>query len=180
MKASALTRSPTPAILAALLLACPASARAGASAAAAGTEAERVVAQAAKRAGTSGRNVMVVFHASWCRWCHRLEALLADPDVKRAVGGSYEVVWVDVLERSGHTDLETPGGNALLAALGGGEGLPFVAFLSPARATLATSGQIGYPGTTAEIDAFLALLRSTGPHLRAADLDLIRARLSGR
>ncbi len=135
---------------------------------------------AEKRAEATGKNVLVLFHASWCVWCKRLEKYLQDPDVRSRIGASYEVVRLDVLERPAQASLENPGAHTLLAGWGAGSGLPFMAVLSPGGDKLGDSGRIGFPSTPAEIDAFLGLIRSTAPRLGPSDLDALRARLQAR
>ncbi|MEW6336780.1 MAG: thioredoxin family protein [Acidobacteriota bacterium] len=153
-------------------------------AAAAGAETPRpageLLAQASATAHASGRNVMVAFHASWCGYCRKLKALLADPDFANTFRNSYEVVWLDVLEREGKEHLENPGGRELMSTLGGSGGLPFVAVLTPDGGLKGTNDGIGYPVAPAEIDAFLAMLKTTGPRITEADLARLRARLTAK
>ncbi len=151
-------------------------------AATAGAETPRpasdLLAEASATADLSGKNVMAVFHASWCGYCRKLEALIADPEFANMFRNSYEVVRIDVLERKGKEHLENPGGRELMTTLGGSDGLPFVAVLTPEGAVKGTNDGIGYPVTPAEIDAFLAMLKATGPRVTEADLARLRTRLT--
>ena len=43
--------------------------------------AAEVLAAALKTAGEQKKNVLLMFHASWCGWCHRMDTSLNDPAV---------------------------------------------------------------------------------------------------
>ncbi len=136
--------------------------------------AESIVNAALKQAATSDRNVWVIFHASWCIWCKRLDKMLDDPAIEAIVGKHYIVTHLDILEtQQGKKDsLENPGGAAIATKLGGEKsGLPFFAFLDATGKKLADSnvmpnGQnIGYPATKAEIAEFGKLLEKSAPRM---------------
>ncbi len=135
--------------------------------------AKEILAAALTRAASDGRNVFVIFHASWCRWCKKLDGVLDAPEVKRSFECSYVTVHIDVLERGGKVDsLENPGGRALMSEFGGEKsGLPFYVVLDGTGKTLITSNlmpgnsNIGYPGAPEEIDAFASILKASAPHM---------------
>ena len=146
--------------------------------------AEKLVSDARLKAGREHKNVMVVFHASWCGWCKRLDAMLTDPALRPEFERSYVIVHLDVLERGEKESLENPGGEELMAALGGKEaGLPFFAVLDPKGRTLATSLQkpgdaatnTGFPSAPAEVAHFQTMLRATAPRMSAATRAKIEA-----
>jgi len=128
---------------------------------------------ALKEASTSKKNVFVVFRATWCSWCKRLDAALTDPEVKNVVDSSYVVTHLDVMERGDKEQtVENPGGREIMNKLGGEKsGLPFYAILDAAGKKLADSNvmpgntNIGFPGSPEEIAAFEKILKQTAPRM---------------
>jgi thiol-disulfide isomerase/thioredoxin len=136
------------------------------------------------RATAQKKAVLVVFHASWCGWCHRLDdKLLNDPATRKLISDQYEVVHVDVMENGDKKPLENAGGGALMAKWGGEKsGLPY--FLDGSGKKLADSNvmppgktNIGYPGAPDEIAAFENLLKQTAPRMSEGDRAQIVAQL---
>jgi thiol:disulfide interchange protein len=128
---------------------------------------------ASKQASASGKNVFLIFHATWCSWCKRLDAALIDPEVKQIMEANYVITHLDVLERGEKIlTAENPGGKEILNQLGGEKsGLPFYAILDPAGKKLADSNvmpgnsNIGFPGSPEEIAAFDKILKQTAPRM---------------
>ena len=118
-----------------------------------------------------------MFHASWCGWCHRLEAVMDRPEFKKMFDDNYVLLNVDVMENGDKkAKLENPGGTEIMAKLGGEKaGLPYYAFLDARGKKLADSNvmpggkNIGYPGEPGEISAFMDLIAKTAPHWSAED-----------
>jgi thiol:disulfide interchange protein len=122
--------------------------------------------------------VLVMFHASWCGWCKRLEAVMSRPEFKKMFEDNYTLVNLDVLEQKDKkVTLENPGGVEYMKELGGEtSGLPYYAFLDAKGKKLADSNvmptqnpNIGYPAAPEEIAAFMALIQKTAPHWSEAD-----------
>jgi len=131
-----------------------------------------VLKAAFQQAGEANKTVLLIFHASWCGWCKRLDAVLENPDIKKIIDDHYVVTHLDVMESGAKKTLENPGGNELMKEYGGEKsGLPFYAFLTSQGKKTADSNvmpkdqNIGYPGTPEEIVAFDNLLKQTAPRM---------------
>ena len=97
----------------------------------------------------------------------------------------YVIVQLVVKESREKKSLENPGGEKVLADMGGEKaGLPFFAFLDKAGKKIADSNampknqNIGYPATPDEIKAFAVLLEKTAPRMTAKERDEITAYLT--
>jgi thioredoxin-related protein len=124
-------------------------------------------------ARSSKKNVLLLFHATWCKWCKRLETALNEPEIKPLIDRNYIIALLDVQERGEkiHTH-ENPGGQKVLSDFGGkNAGLPFIVFLNGNGKMIANSNvmpqqqNIGYPGSKEEISAFVNLLKRTAPRI---------------
>lgn len=138
--------------------------------------AAQLLASAQKRAAKEHKTVLVIFHASWCGLCKRLENVIGMPQYKNLFTDNYVVVPLDVSEHGGKKALENPGADKAMADLGGARfGLPFYAVLSANGKQLASSNalpgangtmeNIGYPIAPQEIAAFDGLLKKTAPKM---------------
>ncbi|MCX6132929.1 MAG: thioredoxin family protein [Ignavibacteriales bacterium] len=146
-------------------------------------EAEGILSAAIQKAESTNKNVLLIFHASWCGWCKRLDAALEDPTLRDLMEENYVITRLDVLESGEKTQtLENPGGKKIMNGLGGEtSGLPFYAFLDAKGKKIADSNvmpknqNIGYPGSLEEISAFESLLKKTAPKLTGGQLATIVA-----
>lgn len=139
--------------------------------------ADELLATARASAAKHHKVTLVMFHASWCGWCKRLDAVMSRPEFKKMFESNYAIVTLDVLENGPKVaELENPGGRELMKSLGGEKsGLPFYAWLDADGKKIADSNampkeqNIGYPGEPDEIEAFMALIQKTAPNWPEAD-----------
>jgi len=134
-----------------------------------------VMKQAYAQAKKENKKVLLMFHASWCGWCKKMDASLEDPGCKKFFDDNYVIAHLDVLEQPAKANLENSGSlDQLKAFKGEKSGLPFWVILDakgkmladsqirPAGASLDTPGEsIGCPAQENEVAYFLQLLKST-------------------
>jgi len=131
--------------------------------------ADKILKTSLQQAKAGKKNVMVIFHASWCSWCKRLDKAMQSPELKKIFNDNWVVTHIDVQERKGKIDsLENPGGQDMMKKFGGEKsGLPFCVFLDKSGKMIGNTNvmpdnsNIGYPGSKEEIALFTDLLKRT-------------------
>jgi len=127
-------------------------------------KADVVLNKAFTEAKTEKKNVLLVFHASWCKWCKMMEKNMDLPEAKPIFDKRFVTAYVDVQERGDKKSLENPGGQELMNKYKGeNAGLPFWLILNPKGEILADSfdakgENLGSPATPEEVNAFIAKL----------------------
>lgn len=125
------------------------------------------------------KNVLLIFHASWCGWCKRMDAMLESPQFKATFEKNFVITHVDVMENGPKKELENEGGSELMAQYGGATaGLPFFVILSPkgvkiGDSFLANKQNMGFPSEPEEVTTFMALLKKTAPKMTEGDLSTV-------
>src|SRR5215212_9775341 len=88
--------------------------------------AEVVLKNAFVQAAKEKKNVIVMFHASWCGWCHKMDSSLADASVKDYFNKNYIITHLTILESPNKKNLENPGALELYEKHGGkNQGIPY-------------------------------------------------------
>lgn len=130
-------------------------------------KADVVVNKAFTEAKANKKNVLLVFHASWCKWCKMMEKNMDLPETKPIFDKRFVTAYVDVQERGDKKSLENPGGQELMNKYKSeNAGLPFWLILNPKGEVLADSfdakgENLGSPATPEEVTAFIAKIEKS-------------------
>jgi len=150
---------------------------------------ENIMKAAYAKAGAENKSVILIFHASWCGWCHKMEASINDSTCNKFFDKNYVVAYLDVQENGDKKALENPGAEDLMKKYKAeSAGLPFWLILDPKGNTLATSAMnangtssnsaadnVGCPATEKEVDYLVKVLKSTST-LTDSELAIIKTR----
>lgn len=123
--------------------------------------------KALAEAQTQKKNVLLVFHASWCGWCKLMEKNMNLPETKPIFDKKFVTTYIDAQERGEKKKLENPGGQELMNTYKGeNAGLPFWLILNPKGEVLTDSfdskgENLGSPATPEEVSSFLAKLEKS-------------------
>ncbi len=55
------------------------------------TSADAVLNDAISVAATGKKTVLIIFHASWCGWCHKMDTAMNDNSVKKFFTDNYVI-----------------------------------------------------------------------------------------
>jgi thioredoxin-related protein len=143
--------------------------------------ADAILKQASEQAARENKNVFVIFHASWCGWCHKMDTAMNDAAVKAFFDDNYVVRHLTVHESKGKENLENPGALALLQKYNGDDqGIPFWLIFDKngkllADSQIAPGENSGCPASEPEVNYFISVLKKTSP-LTDAQLSLVHER----
>lgn len=169
----------------------PVAARSVAAARVTPPSADEIVKEACAEAKATHKKVLLLFHASWCGWCHKLDTVMNSPECKGFFDRSFVIRYLVVFESAGKKDLENPGAKELYDKYAGGDdqGIPFYLIFDEDGKVIADSrikadgvapilkgANTGYPGSDEEIAYFSRLLKAT-TSLSADEVKIIAAKL---
>ena len=151
----------------------------------------KILAAAYKKAAVEKKNVFILFHASWCGWCKKMDAAMNDETCKSYFEKNYVVIHLTVDEDNEKKHLENKGADLVRKKYHGDKaGLPFWLIMDKNGKLLADSyirkeGQgldipgenIGCPAEEKEVEAFINILNKTAA-LTAEELEVIAIRFS--
>lgn len=148
-----------------------------------------VLKRAVVDAGQQNKKVLLIFHASWCGWCHKMDTSLNDITVKKFFDDNFVITHITVKESKEKEKLENAGGYEMMQKYNGtDQGLPYWIILDKDYNLLFDSqvrkkqpdgsvkGQnVGCPASQPEVDMFIDVLKKT-TSLTAPQLALIAKR----
>ncbi len=135
----------------------------------------KILGPAYVKAAKEKKNVLVIFTASWCGWCKKMDAAINDPSCKEFFEANYVITHLVVDEKKEKQHLENKGADLVRKKYHGEQaGLPFWIIMDKNGKLLGDSfirkeGQsansagenMGCPANENEVAAFVALLKKT-------------------
>ena len=126
-----------------------------------------VMDKAYAQAKKENKKVLLMFHASWCGWCKKMDANMEKEEVKDYFNNAFVKTHLTVMESKDKIHLENPGAKELMEEYkGGNSGIPYW-LIFDSNGTLLTDSRddkdqnIGCPGSKEEVDMFIKKLQKT-------------------
>ena len=152
-------------------------------------QANDILQEAYRQAVTDNKNVFLMFHASWCGWCHKLDSSMNDKTVRDFFNNNYVITHLTVYESKDNKNLENPGALEVLRKYKGNDlGIPYWIIFDKEGKWLADSQMrqdgasfdvlgenVGCPASREEVNHFLKVLAKTSS-LNANELSVIEKR----
>jgi len=137
--------------------------------------ANEIMREAMQTAAKENKNVFIIFHASWCGWCHKMDSAINDNSCKDFFYRNYVIRHLVVDEYRDKKSLENPDADELRRKYhGDNEGIPFWLIfdkdgnlladsqIRPKGASLNTKGEnVACPAAEKEVAYFIEVLKKT-------------------
>lgn len=151
--------------------------------------ADEILKEAYLRAAKENKKVFIMFHASWCGWCHKMDSSMNDKSCRRFFEENFVIRHLVVYESKGKQNLENPGALEFLTKYKGNDkGIPFWLVFDKNGNLLADSkireegagleaegNNSGCPATKEEVKHFIKVLKKT-TELNQEALEIIEKR----
>lgn len=150
--------------------------------------ADEILKEAYLVATKENKNVFIIFHASWCGWCHKMDKSMNDETCKKFFEDNFVIRHLVVDESTDKKNLENPGADELRKKYyGDGQGIPFWLVFDKDGKLLAdskiraegagpeTGDNTGCPASEKEVAYFISVLQKTSK-LNSSQLEIIRKR----
>lgn len=150
--------------------------------------AAEIMSEAYQQAAKEKKNVFIMFHASWCGWCHKMDYSMNDKACKKFFDDNYVVRHLVVDESADKLNLENPGAKEMRTKYyGDGQGIPFWLVFDKDGNLLSDSkirkegdspkqgDNAGCPASEKEVNFFIGVLMKTSS-LTKDQLEIIRKR----
>lgn len=129
--------------------------------------ADKILEKAFAQAKKEKKNVFVMYHASWCKWCKKMESNMETEAVKPFFDKNYVTTFLVVQESKANKNLENPGAEDILKKYkADNSGIPFWQIYDADGNLLADSfnakgENLGCPATVEEVAEFTDKLKKT-------------------
>jgi len=152
--------------------------------------AQAILDAACKKAAAENKNVCIIFHASWCGWCHRMDSIMNMHECKPLFDANWVTDHLVVKENKAELKkLENPGGQEFMDKYNGkNQGIPYWLVFNPKGELLADSrmpakdktgkdilANCGCPAQADEVAFFAGVLKKT-TRLTQPEIELIANR----
>ncbi|HWJ91441.1 MAG TPA: thioredoxin family protein [Flavisolibacter sp.] len=141
--------------------------------------ANEVLKKAYRQAAVQHKNVLVIFRASWCGWCNKMDSSIHDPEVRTFFLNNYVITHLTIQETESKKDLENPGAMAIYTKYGGSDeqGIPYWLIFDKDGKLLIDSQMkpgvnAGCPATKKEVAYFIEALKATS-HMTPAEASAV-------
>lgn len=148
-----------------------------------------VIKEAQSEALKAHKNIFIIFHASWCVWCRKMDAAMNDKSIKGFFDKNYVIKHLTIDESPEKKMFENPGAEELRTKyMGDHQGIPYWFIINGRGELLAdsrlhseegtlTGNNVGCPAKPEEVDYFVRVIKETS-ELNDAQLALVRERFS--
>jgi thioredoxin-related protein len=129
--------------------------------------ADDILKEAYQTAAKEKKNVFVIFHASWCVWCRKMDSSMNDQSCKDFFNKNYVIRHLTVYESADKKSLENPGAIELLTKYHGlNQGIPFWLVFDKDGKLIADSDitpgvNAGCPAKSEEVDHLIDVLKKS-------------------